>query len=36
VDITGAKGAPVIFDPVAGPFLESWPRLLQTGGIVFE
>lgn len=35
-DITGGKGAPVIFDPVAGPFLESWPRLLQTGGIVFE
>ena len=35
-EITGGKGARVIFDPVAGPFLEKLAEAAATGGIVFE
>ena len=35
-EITGGKGARVIFDPVAGPFLEKLAAAAATGGIVFE
>ncbi len=34
--ITGGKGARVIFDPVAGPFLEKLAAAAATGGIIFE
>lgn len=33
---TGGKGARVIFDPVAGPFLEKLAEVAAPGGIVFE
>ena len=35
-EITGGKGARVIFDPVGGPFLEKLAEVAATGGIVFE
>jgi NADPH:quinone reductase-like Zn-dependent oxidoreductase len=35
-EITGGKGARVIFDPVAGPFLEKLAKAAAPGGIVFE
>jgi len=35
-EITGGKGARVIFDPVAGPFLEKLAEAAAIGGIVFE
>jgi NADPH:quinone reductase-like Zn-dependent oxidoreductase len=35
-EITGGKGARVIFDPVAGPFLEKLAAAAAIGGIVFE
>jgi NADPH:quinone reductase-like Zn-dependent oxidoreductase len=34
--ITGGKGARVIFDPVAGPFLEKLAEAAAPGGIVLE
>src|SRR5215472_897522 len=34
--ITGGKGARVIFDPVGGPFLEKLAEVATTGGIIFE
>jgi len=34
--ITGGKGARVIFDPVAGPFLEKLAAVAAPGGIIFE
>src|ERR1700674_61184 len=35
-EITGGKGARVIFDPVAGPFLEKLAETAAPGGIVFQ
>src|SRR5208282_3131970 len=35
-EITGGKGARVIFDPVAGQFLEKLAEAAAPGGIVFE
>jgi NADPH:quinone reductase-like Zn-dependent oxidoreductase len=35
-EITGGKGARVIFDPVAGPFLEKLAEVAARGGIIFE
>jgi NADPH:quinone reductase-like Zn-dependent oxidoreductase len=35
-EITGGKGARVIFDPVAGPFLEKLAEAAAIGGIIFE
>ena len=35
-EITGGKGARVIFDPVAGPFLEKLAHAAQPGGIIFQ
>jgi NADPH:quinone reductase-like Zn-dependent oxidoreductase len=35
-EITGGKGARVIFDPVAGPLLEKLAQAAATGGMVFE
>lgn len=35
-EITGGKGARVIFDPVAGPFLEKLAECGAPGGIIFE
>jgi NADPH:quinone reductase-like Zn-dependent oxidoreductase len=35
-EITGGKGARVIFDPVAGPFLEKLVEAAAPGGIIFE
>ena len=35
-EITGGKGARVIFDPVAGPFLDKLAEAAAVGGIVFE
>src|SRR6202011_3876705 len=35
-EITASKGARVIFDPVAGPFLEKLAEAAAPGGIVFE
>jgi len=35
-EITGGKGARVIFDPVAGPFLEKLAEAAAMGGIVLE
>jgi NADPH:quinone reductase-like Zn-dependent oxidoreductase len=35
-EITGGKGARVILDPVAGPFLEKLAEAAAVGGIVFE
>jgi len=35
-EITGGKGARVIFDPVAGPFLEKLAEAAAPGGIVFQ
>jgi len=34
--ITGGKGARVIFDPVAGPFLEKLAEAAAPGGIIFQ
>ncbi len=36
MEITSGKGARVIFDPVAGPFLEKLAESAAIGGIVFE
>src|ERR1035437_10689889 len=33
-EITGGKGARVIFDPVAGPFLEKLAEAAATGGAI--
>ena len=35
-EITGGKGARVIFDPVAGPFLEKLAEAAASGGIIFQ
>ena len=35
-EITGGKGARVIFDPVAGPFLEKLAEASAPGGIIFQ
>jgi NADPH:quinone reductase-like Zn-dependent oxidoreductase len=35
-DITGRKGARLVFDPIAGPFLEKVARAASPGGIIFE
>ena len=35
-EITGGKGARVIFDPVAGPLLDRLAEAAAIGGIVFE
>jgi NADPH:quinone reductase-like Zn-dependent oxidoreductase len=35
-EITGGKGARVIFDPVAGPFLEKLAEVAAPGGIIFQ
>jgi len=35
-EITSGKGARVIFDPVAGPFLEKLTEAAQPGGIIFQ
>jgi NADPH:quinone reductase-like Zn-dependent oxidoreductase len=35
-EITGGKGARVIFDPVAGPFLQTLAEAAAVGGIVIE
>jgi NADPH:quinone reductase-like Zn-dependent oxidoreductase len=35
-EITGGKGARVIFDPVAGPFLEKLAESAASGGTIFE
>ena len=35
-EITGGKGARVIFDPVAGPFLEKLAEAAATSGIIFQ
>lgn len=35
-EITGGKGARVIFDPVSGPFLEKLAEAAQPGGIIFQ
>jgi NADPH:quinone reductase-like Zn-dependent oxidoreductase len=35
-EITGGKGARVIFDPVAGPFVEKLARAAAPGGIIFQ
>jgi len=35
-EITGGKGARVIFDPVAGPFLDKLAEAAAVGGIIFE
>ena len=34
--ITGGKGARIIFDPVAGPFVETLAAAAAPGGIIFE
>ena len=35
-EITGGKGARVIFDPVAGPFIEKLAQIAAPGGTIFE
>jgi NADPH:quinone reductase-like Zn-dependent oxidoreductase len=35
-EITGGKGARVIFDPVAGPFVEKLAAAAAHGGVIFE
>ena len=35
-EITGGKGARVIFDPVSGPFLEKLVEVTQPEGIIFQ
>ena len=35
-EITGGKGARVIFDPVAGPYVETLAKAAAPGGIIFE
>src|ERR1700719_3353622 len=35
-EITGGKGARVIFDPVGGPFLEKLAEAAAIGGTIFE
>jgi NADPH:quinone reductase-like Zn-dependent oxidoreductase len=35
-EITGGKGARVIFDPVSGPFLEKLAEVTQPEGIIFQ
>jgi NADPH:quinone reductase-like Zn-dependent oxidoreductase len=35
-EITGGKGARVIFDPVAGPYIETLAAAASPGGIIFE
>jgi NADPH:quinone reductase-like Zn-dependent oxidoreductase len=36
MEITGGKGARVIFDPIAGPFLETLAQAAAPGGIIFQ
>lgn len=35
-EITGGKGARVVFDPVAGPMLDKLAQVTAPGGIIFE
>lgn len=35
-DITGGKGARIIFDPVAGPYIETLAAAAAPGGTIFE
>jgi NADPH:quinone reductase-like Zn-dependent oxidoreductase len=35
-EITAGKGARIIFDPVAGPFLETLVKAAARGGVIFE
>ena len=35
-EITGGKGARVVFDPVAGPFVEKLAEAAAAGGTIFE
>ena len=35
-EITGGKGARVIFDPVGGPFVEKLAEAAAPGGIIFQ
>jgi NADPH:quinone reductase-like Zn-dependent oxidoreductase len=35
-EITGGKGPRVIFDPIAGPFLEKLAEVAAPGGIIFQ
>jgi NADPH:quinone reductase-like Zn-dependent oxidoreductase len=35
-EITAGKGARVIFDPIAGPFLDELAQAAATGGIIFQ
>jgi NADPH:quinone reductase-like Zn-dependent oxidoreductase len=34
--ITGGKGARLVFDPVGGPFVETWARAMAERGILFQ
>jgi len=36
VEITGGKGARIIFDPVAGPYVETLAEAAAPGGIIYE
>ncbi len=36
MSLTGGKGVRVVFDPVAGPFLEKLAGVTTAGGIIFE
>ena len=33
--ITGGKGARIVFDPVGGPFVETWAQAMAERGIIF-
>ena len=33
--ITGGKGARIVFDPVGGPFIETWAQAMAERGILF-
>ena len=35
-DLTGGRGADILFDPVAGPFLEKLAQAAAPGGVIFE
>ena len=34
-DITGGKGARLVFDPVGGPFVDTWAKSMAERGILF-
>lgn len=36
MDITSGKGAPIIFDPVAGPMIEDLANAAAQGGVIYE